>query len=102
MANRRSWAWRDLAGRFGPGIVTGAADDDPSGTATGAQAGAQLGLGLLWAVLITLPLMAAVQEIADRTALATGRPLGALIRLRMGPAARAVTGVLLTAMFVAN
>ena len=57
---------------LGPGLVTGASDDDPSGIATYAQAGASFGFGFLWTALLTFPLMAAVQEISDRTALATG------------------------------
>jgi Mn2+/Fe2+ NRAMP family transporter len=54
--------WRLL----GPGLVTGASDDAPSGIATYAQAGAKYGFGLLWTALITFPLMAAVQETCDR------------------------------------
>lgn len=54
---------------MGPGLVTGASDDDPSGIATYSQADAQYGLAFLWTALLTLPLMAAVQEICDRTAL---------------------------------
>jgi Mn2+/Fe2+ NRAMP family transporter len=57
-------------------LVTGASDDDPSGVATYSQAGAQFGLGLSWVSLLTLPLVAGVQEICDRTALATGRGPG--------------------------
>jgi hypothetical protein len=64
--------WRQYLRAMGPGLVTGASDDDPSGIATYSQAGAQYGLSFLWAALLTLPLMAAVQEICDRTALATG------------------------------
>jgi hypothetical protein len=52
---------------IGPGLVTGASDDDPSGIATYSQAGAQYGLAFLWSALLTSPLMAAVQEICDRT-----------------------------------
>ena len=63
---------------MGPGLVTGASDDDPSGIATYSQAGAQYGLGLLWTALLTWPLMVAVQQICDRTALATGTGLGEL------------------------
>jgi len=48
---------------MGPGLVTGASDDDPSGIATYSQAGARFGLAFLWAALFTFPLMAAVQEI---------------------------------------
>lgn len=49
---------------FGPGLVTGAADDDPSGIATYSQAGAQFGFSLLWTVFLTLPFMAAIQIIS--------------------------------------
>src|SRR5512141_2672410 len=72
--------WRSRFQIFGPGLVTGASDDDPSGVATYSQAGAQFGLGLVWLSLATLPLMAGVEEICDRTALATGRGLGELAR----------------------
>jgi NRAMP (natural resistance-associated macrophage protein)-like metal ion transporter len=87
---------------MGPGLVTGASDDDPSGIATYSQAGAQFGLSFLWAALLTLPLMAAVQEICDRTALATGAGLGELAIRSFGRAGRAVLGVLLVALIVAN
>src|SRR5438105_15583537 len=70
--------WRGYLRAMGPGLVTGASDDDPSGIATYAQAGSQFRYGLLWTALMTLPLMGAVQEICDRTALATGRGLGEL------------------------
>jgi len=53
-----------LLGILGPGLITGAADDDPSGIATYSQAGAQFGYGLLWTVLLTLPFMAAIQIIS--------------------------------------
>src|SRR5262245_42201374 len=49
---------------FGPGLITGAADDDPSGIATYSQAGAQFGFSLLWTVFLTLPFMAAIQIIS--------------------------------------
>ena len=52
--------WRQYLRAMGPGLVTGASDDDPSGIATYSQAGAQYGLSFLWAALLTLPLMAAV------------------------------------------
>jgi NRAMP (natural resistance-associated macrophage protein)-like metal ion transporter len=87
---------------LGPGLVTGASDDDPSGIATYAQAGAKYRYGLLWTALISLPMMAAVQEICDRTALATGRTLGALAREKFGRAARITVGVLLVALLGAN
>ena len=56
----------DLFKRLGPGIITGAADDDPSGIATYSHAGAQFGPNMLWTVVLTLPLMAAVMQVASR------------------------------------
>ncbi|MCU1490989.1 MAG: (Natural resistance-associated macrophage protein) metal ion transporter, partial [Acidimicrobiaceae bacterium] len=94
--------WRQYLRALGPGLVTGASDDDPSGIATYSQAGAQYGLSLLWVALVTLPLMGAVQEICDRTALATGLGLGELAVKRFARAGRAVIGVLLVALLVAN
>ncbi|MDB5179755.1 MAG: Natural resistance-associated macrophage protein [Candidatus Saccharibacteria bacterium] len=71
-------------GRFmriiGPGVVTGAADDDPSGIATYTQAGAQFGLQLPWTMLFTYPLMTAVQEACARVGAVTGKGLAAIIR----------------------
>lgn len=60
---------------LGPGIITGASDDDPSGIATYSQAGASMGFGALWTALFSFPLMAAVQEIAARVGLVTGHGL---------------------------
>ena len=68
--------------RLGPGLVTGASDDDPSGIGTYSQAGAAFGFGLLWTAWITLPLAAAVQETAARLGLVTGHGLATLIKLR--------------------
>ena len=65
---------------FGPGIVTGAADDDPSGIATYSQAGAQFGFQMPWTMLFTLPLMTAVQEACMRIGAVTGKGLAAVIR----------------------
>jgi NRAMP (natural resistance-associated macrophage protein)-like metal ion transporter len=71
-------------GRFlrilGPGVVTGAADDDPSGLATYSQAGAQFGFQLPWTMLFTYPLMTAVQEACMRIGAVTGKGLAAVIR----------------------
>jgi NRAMP (natural resistance-associated macrophage protein)-like metal ion transporter len=89
-------------GALGPGLVTGAADDDPSGVATYAQAGATYQNGLLWTVPVTLPLMMAAQEICDRTVLATGDSLGKLIRRKFSRRWRLIIGVLLAALVVAN
>jgi len=65
---------------LGPGLVTGAADDDPSGITTYSVAGASLGYGMLWLALATFPLMAAVQLVCARIGLVTGRGLAAAIR----------------------
>ncbi|MEY9952348.1 Nramp family divalent metal transporter [Leifsonia sp. EB34] len=87
---------------LGPGLVTGAADDDPSGVATYAQAGATYGYGMLWTVPVALPLMLAVQEMCDRMALASGDSLGKLIRRKFTRGWRIAIGVLLAALLVAN
>ena len=88
---------------LGPGLVTGASDDDPSGIATYAQAGSTFGFGLLWTALLTFPLMAAVQEICDRTALVTGKGLGELATVRLsGSKARRVVMGLVGLLIVAN
>src|SRR3977135_2664040 len=87
---------------LGPGLVTGASDDDPSGIATYSQAGASYRFGFLWTALLTLPLMAAVQEICDRTALATGKGLGELATLRLRGPGRTVVMALVGLLIVAN
>lgn len=66
---------------LGPGLTTGASDDDPSGIATYSQAGAQYGFQLLWLSALTFPLMALVQEMCARIGLVTGRGLAGTIRL---------------------
>lgn len=65
---------------LGPGLTTGAADDDPAGTLTYSQAGAQYGFSLLWLSALTFPLMAAVQEMCARIGMVTGRGLASNIR----------------------
>lgn len=75
-------ARRDFFKRLGPGIVTGAADDDPSGIGTYSQAGAAAGYGLLWSAIWLLPLAYATQEACARLSLVTGKGLAALIRTR--------------------
>jgi NRAMP (natural resistance-associated macrophage protein)-like metal ion transporter len=87
---------------IGPGLITGASDDDPSGIATYAQAGSRYGLSFLWAAILTFPLMAAVQEMCDRTALATGRGLGELASDRFGRTGKRIIGLLLLVLIVAN
>lgn len=66
--------------RVGPGLITGVADDDPSGIATYSQAGAQFGLNMLWTMPLAFPLMAAVQQMCGRIGRVTGKGLAANIR----------------------
>ena len=88
-----------LIKRLGPGVITGAADDDPSGIATYSQAGAQAGFGLLWTVVLTWPLMVAVQSVSARIGRVTGRGLAAnMCRAFPRPV---VLGIVLL-LFVAN
>ena len=70
----------------GPGVVTGAADDDPSGIATYTQAGAQFGTGLLWTVFLTLPFMIGIQLVSARIGRQSGQGIAA--NPRGGPAGR--------------
>lgn len=65
---------------LGPGLITGAADDDPSGIATHSQSGASYGFQILWTVVVTLPLMIAVQEACMRIGAVTGQGLAAVVR----------------------
>ena len=70
---------KQLASRLGPGLITGAADDDPSGIATYSQAGSQFRFGLAWTLLLTTPLMIGVQMLSARIGWVTGEGLGANI-----------------------
>ena len=75
-------AWRRALRVLGPGLITGAADDDPSGIATYSATGAQFGYAQLWTALWMLPLLIAIQEASGRIGFATGRGLGAVMRQR--------------------
>lgn len=66
--------------RIGPGVITGASDDDPSGIATYSQTGAKFGYSLLWLSLFTTPMMMAVQEMSARLGMVTGRGLADILR----------------------
>ena len=83
---------------LGPGLVTGAADDDPSGIATYSQAGAQFGFGLLWTVFLTTPCMIAIQLVSARIGRQSGRGIAANLK-RHTPAAFlfGIVGLLLVA-----
>jgi hypothetical protein len=71
--------------RVGPGLITGVADDDPSGIATYSQAGAQFGLDMLWTMPLAFPLMAAVQSMCARIGRVTGKGLAANIKTAFPP-----------------
>jgi Mn2+/Fe2+ NRAMP family transporter len=71
--------------KLGPGIVTGAADDDPSGIATYSQVGAQFGFAMLWTMLLTYPLMAGIQEISAWIGRVTGVGIAGNIRRHYSP-----------------
>jgi NRAMP (natural resistance-associated macrophage protein)-like metal ion transporter len=83
---------------LGPGLITGASDDDPSGIATYSQAGAQFGFSMCWVMLFTFPLMAAIQEISGRIGRVTGQGIAANIRAHYSkPLLRVIVGLLLVA-----
>ncbi len=84
---------------LGPGLVTGAADDDPSGIATYSQAGAQYGFGFLWLALFTFPFMAMVQEMCARIGIVTGRGLAGNIRHNYS---KKILFFIILALFLAN
>ena len=65
---------------LGPGFITGASDDDPSGIGTYASAGASLGFAALWTALVTFPLMAAVQFVCAKIGLVSGKGLAGVLR----------------------
>jgi NRAMP (natural resistance-associated macrophage protein)-like metal ion transporter len=74
-----------LLRRLGPGLITGAADDDPSGIATYSQVGAQFGYGLAWTMLFSLPFMIIIQEISGRMGAVTGRGIADNLRRHYNP-----------------
>jgi len=85
--------------RLGPGLVTGAADDDPSGIATYSQIGAQFGYGLAWTLPYSFPLMAVIQEISARIGSVTGRGLAQNLRHHYS---RPLLYAIVTLLLVAN
>lgn len=97
--NRRRVRGYGYFSRLGPGIVTGAADDDPSGIGTYSQVGAQAGNQLLWTAPALLPLAYAVQEASARIALVTGQGLASVIRQRFP---RAVLTICVLLVVIAN
>ena len=93
--------WHRILAILGPGLITGASDDDPSGIATYSQAGAQFGYSMTWLMLFTWPLMAAIQEISARIGRVTGKGIAANLREHY-PAAllRPIVTLLLVANFI--
>ncbi|SFB15435.1 Mn2+ and Fe2+ transporters of the NRAMP family [Collimonas sp. OK607] len=85
--------------RIGPGLITGVADDDPSGIATYSQAGAQFGLNMLWTMPLAFPLMAAIQSMCGRIGRVTGKGLAANIKTTFPPA---VLLVVVSLLLIAN
>jgi NRAMP (natural resistance-associated macrophage protein)-like metal ion transporter len=84
--------------QLGPGLITGAADDDPSGIATYSQAGAQFGYSMLWTVLFTYPLMVGIQMVSARLGYITGRGLAANVKAVFPrPVLYGIVGLLLVA-----
>jgi Mn2+/Fe2+ NRAMP family transporter len=84
---------------LGPGLITGASDDDPSGIGTYSQVGSQFGFGVLWTAVFTFPMMAAIQELCARIALQTGVGLGVALR-RKFPGW--LVGICLAGLLIAN
>jgi len=91
-----------IFGAFGPGLVTGAADDDPSGIATYSITGAQLGTSLLWTALFTWPLMAAVQMMCARIGMVTGYGIARALRRKFPTRVVAVMSLALLAANIIN
>src|ERR1700723_3739942 len=84
--------------QLGPGLITGAADDDPSGIATYSQAGAQFGYSMLWTVLFTYPLMVGIQMVSARLGYITGKGLAANVKAVFPrPVLYGIVGLLLIA-----
>lgn len=105
-AKTMDWLLRRLKehplARVGPGMITGVADDDPSGIATYSQAGAQFGLNMLWTMPVAFPLMAAIQSICARIGRVTGKGLAANIKDAFSPAVLRMVVLLLLIANILN
>src|SRR4249919_516172 len=95
----KPFRFRNALKALGPGLITGASDDDPSGIGTYSQAGAQLGYGIGWTMLLTFPLMAAIQEISARVGRVTGHGISGNV-CRHYPSW--LLNVVVTLLFIAN
>jgi NRAMP (natural resistance-associated macrophage protein)-like metal ion transporter len=96
---KRRGVFRRLLALIGPGVITGAADDDPSGIVTYSIAGAQLGTAMLWTAFLTWPLMSAVQMMCARIGMVTGAGLSGALRKKFPKWVLIVMGL---ALFIAN
>jgi NRAMP (natural resistance-associated macrophage protein)-like metal ion transporter len=97
----RDKARKGLIARLGPGLITGASDDDPSGIATYSQVGAQFGYAMCWVMLFIFPLMAAIQEISARIGRVTGQGIAGNIRAHYPPwLLYSIVGLLLIANII--
>jgi NRAMP (natural resistance-associated macrophage protein)-like metal ion transporter len=96
---RKPSGLRKFLKTLGPGLITGASDDDPSGIGTYSQAGAQLGYGIGWTMLLTFPLMVAIQDISARVGRVTGRGIAGNV-CRFYPAW--LLNIIVLLLFVAN
>jgi Mn2+/Fe2+ NRAMP family transporter len=99
---RKHTLLRRFFGALGPGLITGAADDDPSGIATYSIAGAQLGTSMLWTSLLTWPLMAAVQMMCARIGMVTGYGLASALRRKFPTPVVATAALALLAANIIN
>ena len=91
--------FRRIENALGPGLVTGAADDDPSGMATYSQAGAQFGFGLLWTVFLTTPFMVAIQMVSAYIGRVTGKGIAANLKDHQHPS---IVFMLISLLLAAN
>src|SRR5437762_10259485 len=103
MSEKKKPKRQNIVRRFfsvlGPGLITGAADDDPSGVATYTIAGARLGTSVLWTAFLTWPLMGAVQMMCARIGMVTGEGLAAALQARFP---RWLVGVVVIALLIVN
>ena len=90
---------KDKIKSFGPGIVTGGADNDPAGVITYTMAGSLFGYSILWVLLLATPMMVAVQEVAARIAIVTKKGLAKIIKERYG---RGASGFIVSSLAIAN
>jgi NRAMP (natural resistance-associated macrophage protein)-like metal ion transporter len=96
---RGTFRFKNFLSTLGPGLITGASDDDPSGIGTYSQAGAQLGFGVGWTMLLSYPLMTAIQEISARIGRVTGHGIAGNVCRNFGPV---YVWSLVLLLFVAN